>query len=164
MRAMAWFGLAALCVPLMACESVGDIAGAVTGAASGSGSVNPAVGYAVGMGTRSAVNELIRYLRRKRHGREQDRIADAAGGLAVGQSARWEIRHKVPMFDNAQGSLTVVRDIQNPLAPCREVAFTVADGKRPSGGPAFLTTLCRSGQGWKWALAEPATERWGSLQ
>jgi len=28
----------------------------------------------------------------------------------------------------------------------------------------LLTTACRQGEAWKWAAAEPATERWGSLQ
>ena len=27
-----------------------------------------------------------------------------------------------------------------------------------------LIAVCRDGETWKWASAEPATERWGSLQ
>ncbi|WP_185595294.1 hypothetical protein [Burkholderia ubonensis] len=28
----------------------------------------------------------------------------------------------------------------------------------------FVATICRDGPVWKWASAEPATERWGALQ
>ena len=28
----------------------------------------------------------------------------------------------------------------------------------------FVASACRQAGGWKWAAAEPATERWGSLQ
>ncbi len=39
---------------------------------------------------------------------------------------------------------------------------TVADDQPQR---AFYTaTVCQDGARWKWASAEPATERWGSLQ
>jgi hypothetical protein len=39
---------------------------------------------------------------------------------------------------------------------------TVADQQKRR---AFYTaSVCRDGPTWKWATAEPATERWGSLQ
>ncbi|WP_255646830.1 hypothetical protein [Inquilinus sp. Marseille-Q2685] len=28
----------------------------------------------------------------------------------------------------------------------------------------YVAVICQNGETWKWASAEPATERWGSLQ
>lgn len=149
---------------LPGCTSIGSIAGAVTGAASGSGSANPALGYAVGIGTKAAVDSLQHYISRRRQQAEQDQIAAAVGTLPVGQGTAWRIRHRIPLFDDQHGYVTVVRDIPNALAPCKEVIFTVVAGKRPDGPKGFYaTTACRQETSWKWALAEPATPRWGFL-
>jgi hypothetical protein len=151
-------------VLLAGCSSIGALTGAVTGAAAGGGSVNPGVGYAVGIGTKAATDALVQYISRKRQQAEQDQIAATVGALAVGASAPWAIRHKVPLFDDQHGSVTVVRDIDNALTACKEVIFTI-DGKKPdSPRGRFTTTACLDGTRWKWALAEPATRRWGYLQ
>jgi len=147
------------------CTSVGSIAGAVTGAASGTGSANPAVGYAVGIGTKAAVDALSHYISRKRQGAEQDQIATAVGQLPVGQGVAWQIKHRIPVFDDQHGYVTVVRDIPNALTPCKEVVFTVIAGKKVDSPRGFyVTTACEQATQWKWAQAEPATERWGFLQ
>jgi pectate lyase len=135
----------------------------VTGAASGTGSANPALGYAVGIGTKAAVDSLQRYISRKRQQAEQDQIAAAVGTLPVGQGTTWQIRHKIPV-GNQHGYVTVVRDIPNALAPCKEVVFTVLTGNADSHRGYYTTTACQQGGRWKWALAEPATARWGFLQ
>lgn len=156
---------ALLLLLLPGCSSIGSIAGAVTGAASGSGSVNPALGYAVGIGTKAAVDALSRYISRSRHRAEQDQIVAAVGALPIGQSVAWRIKHGVPLFDDRHGTVTVVRDIPNALAPCREVIFTVIAGRKPDSPRGYYaTTACQQGTRWKWAQAEPATQRWGSLQ
>lgn len=150
---------------LPGCTSVGSIAGAVTGAASGTGSANPALGYAVGIGTKAAVDALSHYISRKRQGAEQDQIASAVGTLPVGQTVAWRIKHKIPLFDDQHGYVTVVRDIPNALTPCKEVVFTILVGKKidsPRGH--YVTTACEQDTRWKWAQAEPATARWGFLQ
>ena len=162
-RRNAWVIPAVFLLP--GCTSVGSIAGAVTGAASGSGSANPAVGYAVGIGTKAAVDALSHYISRKRQQAEQDQIAAAVGVLPVGQGVAWRIKHKVPLFDDQHGYVTVVRDIPNALAPCKEVIFTVLAGKKvDSPRDYYVTTACQQGARWKWAQAEPATSRWGFLQ
>ena len=48
---------------------------------------------------------------------------------------------------------------------CREIVFSVdaGSGERPRRG-FYLAAICRDGETWRWASAEPATERWGSLQ
>lgn len=146
------------------CTELGSITGAATGAATGSGSANPALGYAVGIGTKAAVDALVNHISRSRRRAEQDQIVAAVGTLPVGESAPWRIRHAI-LIGDAHGQVTVVRDIPNPLSPCREVVFTVEAGDRPNNPHGYYAnTACRHGSQWKWELAEPATTRWGVLQ
>ena len=142
------------------CAAVSDVAGLVAGSGAGAASANPAVGIAVGIGVRTGVEEVRRYVVRRRQGGEQDAIADAAGAAPVGQPAPWQIRHTIPI-GNARGELAVVREYTTPLATCREVVFSVEDGDHPS---LFTTSLCRHATRWKWAAAEPAVPRWGFMQ
>lgn len=146
-----------LLLPLLGgCTIVSDIAGFAAGGAAGSATANPVIGYAVGIGVRVGVDELRRYVVRSRQRGEQDAIAEAAGAAPLGANRPWEIRHTIPI-GNQKGTLTVVREIQNSIASCREVLFSTEDG-------FFTTPICRQGSGWKWAAAEPSVERWGSLQ
>ncbi len=154
-------------VPLLAgCNSsLGGIVGAVTGTAAAVGSGNPAVGAAVGVGTRAAADYGIRRVSRRWHRTEQDALAAAVGAMRVGEARPWEVRHDLP-FGNKRGEVRVLRAVETPLAECREVLFSVASGEGPDAARRwFVTSACRQAErGWKWAAAEPATERWGSLQ
>ncbi len=145
---------------LQACNAIPDIAGVVAGAGAGSGSANPAVGIAVGIAVRSGVRVLTDYFDRKRATAEQDAIAEAAGSAPIGQARAWEIRHTIPI-GNEHGNLEPVREFTTPLATCREIVFTVVDGDDKD---ILTTTLCRHPDGWRWAAAEPAVDRWGFLQ
>ncbi len=63
--------------------------------------------------------------------------------------------------------MQIVRAIDNPLAECREIAFSVEDPPDPPSW--FDASICKQTfaqgeQRWKWATAEPAVERWGFLQ
>ena len=153
-----------LAAPMTACSSIGSITGAVTGAAAGGGSVNPAVGYAVGIGAKAATDALIKSLSRSRHGREQDALATAAGSLPPGAAGAWAVHHRPPLFDDAHGRVTVIRDIPNGLAPCKEAVFTLLGGKRDAPLGSYTTAVCRGATGWRWAGVEPSTRRWGFLQ
>jgi hypothetical protein len=74
------------------------------------------------------------------------------------------VRHDLPI-GNERGEVRVLRDIDTPLARCKEVLFSVESGKAAeSDRQWFLASACRQGARWKWATAEPATERWTSLQ
>lgn len=139
------------------CAVVPDIAGLVVGGAAGGATANPVVGYAVGIATRVGVDELRRYIDRRRSDGEQDAIADAAGTTPLDRPREWEIRHTIPI-DNEHGTLVPVRTITTPLATCREVLFSVV------GSGVFTTDVCQQAGGWRWAAAEPATDRWGYLQ
>ena len=145
---------------LTSCRVVPDIAGVVAAATSGSATANPAVGIAVGIAVRAGVDEVRKYVVRKRQEGEQDAIAEAAGTAPIGQGRAWEIRHTIPI-GNERGQLAAVREWTTPLTTCREILFTVVDEQDRD---LFTTTLCRTGAGWKWAAAEPAVERWGFLQ
>jgi hypothetical protein len=152
--------------PLLAScnSSLGGIVGAVTGTAAAVGSGNPAVGAAVGVGTGAAADYGIRYVSRRWHRTEQDALAEVVGGMAVGEARPWEVRHDLPI-GNKRGEVRVLRAVDTPLAECREVLFSVASGEAPDAARRwFVASACRQAEGWKWAAAEPATERWGSLQ
>ena len=143
------------------CSVVPQITGVVVGAASGGATGNPAIGFGVGVATVAVTDYAMKHVTKSWHQGEQDAIAATAGPLEPGTGAPWRIQHSVPI-GNEHGDLEVVRRIDNPLAPCKQVVFSVADSDAP---PAWYSAdICQQGQRWKWASAEPATERWGFLQ
>jgi hypothetical protein len=142
------------------CSSVSQISAVVTGGITGAATGSPAVGFAVGVATDAAANYVVRTVSRVRQGAEQDAIAQVAGELPVGAEANWKIEHTIPI-GNEHGQLRVIRAIDSPLAACREIAFSVDDGKQRSW---FTTDICKQDSAWKWASAEPAVPRWGYLQ
>ncbi|WP_206664812.1 hypothetical protein [Dankookia rubra] len=144
------------------CSSASDLVGAVTGTAAAAGSGNPAVGIAIGVGARAVADWGLRRVSRDWHRTEQEAIAAAAAGLPPGEAGPWKVRHSLP-FGAKQGEVRVLRAIDTPLAACREIAFSV-DQDDPASRAWYLTSLCRDGTGWRWAAAEPAVGRWGSLQ
>ena len=146
---------------LTGCSAVPQITGVVAGAISGGATGNPAIGFGVGVATIAVADYTLKRVTRSWHQGEQDAIAAAAGDLQSGARAPWRIVHSLPL-GNEHGELEVVRQIDNPLAPCKEVAFSVVDDGEP---PAWYTAaICRHGEQWKWASAEPSVERWGFLQ
>ncbi len=150
---------------LAGCSSAGAIAGAVVGASTGAATVNPVVGYVTAVGVNAGVDALQQYIARVRQGAEQDAIVDAVGGMQPGQIRPWKIVHDIPLFDDEHGQMQVVRSIDTPIAQCREVLFTVEHGQgaRLRRVP-YVTDACHDTSGWRWAAAEPATERWGYFQ
>lgn len=136
-----------------------QIVGAGAAIVSGAGTLNPGVGVAIGLGVTAATDYAVKYYGRARQDSTQDAIAAAAGALPPGGRAPWEIRHSIPI-GNERGEVHVVRDIDNPLAPCREIVFSVADDESRDW---FAAQICRQGERWRWASAEPAVERWGAL-
>lgn len=145
---------------LAGCSAVSTVAGLAAGGGAGVATANPAVGYAVGLGTQVGVDELGKWYNRAQARGEQDAIAEAAGAAPDGVAEPWAVHHTIPI-GNQHGQVTVVREIATPLATCREIVFLVESGKRAH---PFTTTICRQGQGWRWAQAEPAVGRWGYLQ
>jgi len=153
---------ALLCAPLLlaGCKSIGEVAGIASGAASGAATGNPAIGFAVGVAVGTVGNYASNTWTRVRTGAEQDAIAQAAGAVPVGGEAPWRINHTIPI-GNEHGTVRVVDQINTPIAVCRDVVFSVDDGKTP---PLYMIMICRDPKGWKWASAEPAVSRWTTFQ
>jgi len=164
-----WLAALAL-LALAGCdEATQNSAGPLGGAAVGFGvsgiTANPFIGYAAGIGAQAAITSLQKYLSRKLHQGEQDNIAAAVAVLQPGEMAPWHISFAIPIGAE-HGDVTVTRVVFSPLTVCKEVAFTVIDGKKPDAPRGvYITSACRESDGtWQWAEAEPAVARWGFLQ
>jgi len=165
-RARRWGPLAALVAAACAgCSSIGGIAGAVAGTATGTFSTNPAVGIAVGVSVKAATDATMRRVFRAMQADEQARIAQVAGGLDAGGRQAWQVHHFLSFGDEA-GELQVLGGIDNVLAECKEVLFSVSGGTKTAPTREwFITQVCRQSDGqWRWAASDPSTGRWGTLQ
>ncbi|MDO9710040.1 hypothetical protein [Paracraurococcus lichenis] len=142
-------------------ETTSTLAG-ITGASIASGvGADPAVTTGIGLGVQALGRAGLQYAERRTHRAEQDRIAAAAGPLPVGGTAAWKTNHTIPVEPNERGQVAVSRLISTGPLECKEIVFSIEDREAKS---FFLAAICRDGERWKWASAEPATERWGSLQ
>lgn len=171
-RAISLLGFAVLAT-LSGCSSM---LGEGTGAAAGIAGTaiaskvtdNATVATGIGLGVQAGAKAALAYAQRQTRGEEQDAIAKAAGPLAVGKVAHWNVKHALPIEGDARGQLTVSRLIGGSGLQCKEVVFSVdTPADKPDDDPQrefYVTTVCRDGEHWRWASAEPATARWGSLQ
>lgn len=123
-----------------------------------------AVTTGIGLGTLAAARAGTAYALRRAHAEEQDRIAAVAGELPVGGVARWR-SPTLPVELGDSGAVTVSRVISSGELDCKEIVFSVEDGPTEAPRRSFYTAaICRDGERWRWASAEPATARWGALQ
>ncbi len=126
---------------------------------------NAGVATGIGLGVQAAARAGIQYAERKLHQAEQDRIAATAGILSVGAVGQWQVAHDIPIEANEQGEVTVSRILGGTGFTCKEIVFSVEhSGKSGTTREFYTATICRDDGKWKWATAEPATERWGALQ
>lgn len=146
-------------------QGTGAVAG-VSGSAIAAGlTSDAAVATGIGVGVQSLAQAGVQRVQRSVHTTVQDKIASIAGGLTVGEVAAWEVAHRVPIASDSRGEVTVSRQVGARALDCREIVFSVEHGARAENGKGFyVAMICRDGARWKWASAEPATERWGSLQ
>jgi hypothetical protein len=159
--------LAALLGGCTSIATEGTSAAAGIGAAGISRSVthNPGVVTGIGLGVQAAARAGLQYAERKIHQTEQDQIAAVAGVLPVGGVGKWSAVHAIPLEADEQGEVTVSRVMGNAGFMCKEIVFSVDHIEKNGAAREFyMATVCRDGSMWKWATAEPATERWGSLQ
>lgn len=160
----------ALCLSVSGCGSLfneGAAAGAGVGGALVASKItnNAAVASGIGLGALAGAQAGVKYVEKNTHADEQNAIAAAAGPLAVGQVAQWKSHHFIQLDPNEAGRVTVSRVISAASLDCKEIVFSVDGMKKQTPTSAFyVATICRDGEQWKWASAEPATERWGSLQ
>ena len=163
-RALRLTALVSLMAVLCGCQLTGELVAAGAGGASAAATANPAVGIAVGVGVNAGIDATFAYIQRKRQQAEQDAIVGEAATMRPGERRPWKIDHVIPI-GNEHGEVVVVRDIPNALAPCKQLAFSVDTGSGATTAHHWYTTdACQDARRWKWALAEPATERWGTLQ
>ena len=126
---------------------------------------NAATTTGIGLGVQAVGRAGLQYAQRLTHRAAQDRIAAAAGPLPVGGVGAWATDHSVPVEPNKRGQVAVSRVISAGPLECKEIVFSVDSGQGERLRRAFyVAAVCRDGAAWKWASAEPATERWGSLQ
>ena len=138
-----------------------DLAGVAGAGIASSVTKSAAAATAIGLGVASGASAGLAYAERRVHRTEQDDIAAAAGALAPGGVGTWKVEHDVPIEADEHGQLAVIRTLGNAEISCKEIVFSVDE----KNSRAFYTaTVCQDGGMWKWASAEPATERWGSLQ
>lgn len=171
-RAVTLALVAALSLACSACNSLyseGSQAGAgIAGAAVASKVTNNAtVATGIGLGALAAARAGVQYSQRVVHRNTQDSIAKVAGPLDVGAVAPWSISHSFPIEEDEHGRVTVSRTISSGALDCKEIVFSVdqaATKDKPASSAFFVASICRDGNNWKWASAEPATERWGALQ
>jgi hypothetical protein len=160
----------AACVAASGCASVvntgaSEIAG-VSGAAIASAVTNNgAVATGIGLGLQAATRAGVQYAQRRIHHSVQNEIARAAGALDVGGVGEWHINPAGALEREQQGRVTVSRVISAEALQCKEAVFSV-DTKRDDVPKSsfYVAVVCRDGEQWKWASAEPATERWDGLQ
>ena len=146
------------------CSSVGAASGAAAGVASGLVTSNPAIGIGVGIAVQAATDEAVGRYMRTMHTDQQNMIAALAGAMPVGETRPWAVKHTLPI-ENGHGQVRVTRAFGSALALCKEFVFSVQDGDGPNAHEDWYTaSACQQDKGWKWASAEPAVARWGSLQ
>ncbi|WP_447921536.1 hypothetical protein [Achromobacter aegrifaciens] len=149
-------------------EGTGAAAGIAGTAIANKVTDNATVATGIGLGVQAGAKAALAYAQRKTRGEEQDAIAMAAGPLAVGKVANWQVKHQLPIESDAQGQVTVSRLIGSVNLECKEVVFSIDRPAEKAGADPlrefYVTTVCRDGEHWRWASAEPATARWGSLQ
>lgn len=165
-----YFLLLASAVALSGCGSIltastADVAGIAGAGIAGAVSKSPAAATGIGLGIAAAANSGLQYVERDVHEVEQDRIAQAAGRLTPGVVGHWSVTHEIPIEENEHGDLVVTRLVGGADFDCKEIIFSVDTMAKQTLNRAFYTaTVCQDGANWKWASAEPATARWGSLQ
>ncbi len=126
---------------------------------------SPAAATGIGLGVAAGATAGLQYAERVVHRNEQDGIAQTAGTLEPGVVGHWSITHTIQIEDNAHGDVVVTRLIGADDFNCKEIVFSVDTIKKKVALRAFyVATICQDGPVWKWASAEPATARWGSLQ
>jgi hypothetical protein len=155
---------------LSGCQSVltastADVAGIAGAGIANAVTKSPALATGIGLGVAAGATAGLQAVERDVHRAEQDQIAQAAGPLEPGVVGHWKVTHRIPIENNEHGDLVVTRLIGNTDFNCKEIVFSVDTVDKTVVHRAFYTaTICQDGTVWKWASAEPATARWGSLQ
>ena len=143
------------------CQRVSGIA---AGVATGSLTGNPALGTSVAIAVKAGVDEAGKTVARRSEFATQDAIVSAAGDKRAGETTTWRVKHQLSGRTES-GEVRVVRVVKTRLAVCKELLFSVGHaGGQEAASPWFTTNACHDVEQWRWASAEPAVARWGTLQ
>lgn len=161
---LATLGLTLLVSALAGCEILGAVGGAAIGAAAGGASASTPIALASALVVEAGIDRATRVASRRSQRIEQDAIAAVAGDMKAGDAPRpWQVKRGMTRRV-VHGEVHVTRLIYTPLAVCKELLFSVVEGEAEKETTSWFTTsACQQGEEWKWAAAEPAAERWGSL-
>ena len=142
-----------------------EIAGVGGAAVASAITNNGAVAAGIGLGVQAATRAGVQYAQRRVHHSVQNEIARAAGALNVGDVGRWHIDPAGAIEREQGGRVTVSRVISSTDLQCKEAVFSVDRVVKEQPRSAFYVAIvCQDGNLWKWASAEPSTERWDGLQ
>jgi hypothetical protein len=157
-------GVASGCASVVNTTS-SEIAGVGGAAVASAITSNGAVATGIGLAVQAATRAGVQYAQRRVHQSVQNEIARAAGALQVGDVGRWHIDPAGALEREQQGRVTVSRVISTTDLQCKEAVFSVdAVIKDVPRSSFYIAIVCQDGQRWKWASAEPSTERWDGLQ
>ena len=140
-------------------EIAGDVGAVGVGAVVGGLTGNPLIGFAAGAGAQLALSEGVDYYQREAVDLVHEAIAETAGEAPAGERRAWTVDSTLPLVE-AGGEVQVLRDFGGDI-PCRELVFTDDD----IDDTFFIAVVCQGEDGrWRWAVAEPSTDRWSGLQ
>ncbi len=146
-------------------SSSAEVAGIGGVAIAGAVTTNAAAATGIGLGVQAAARAAVQYAQRQVHQSVQDEIARAAGALQIGDVGHWQIEPRANLEPDQKGRVTISRIVGTTALECKEAVFSVDSVVENVPRSAFYVAIvCRDGEKWKWASAEPATERWGALQ
>jgi hypothetical protein len=161
---------AALACAVSGCSSLINAGSAEVAGIGGAGvaaavTSNGAAATGIGLAVQAATRAGVQYAQRQVHQSVQDEIARAAGALKIGDVGHWQIEPKANLEPDQKGRVTISRVISTTALQCKEAVFSVDSVVKDVPRSAFYVAIvCQDGDRWKWASAEPATERWGALQ
>jgi ribosomal protein L32 len=153
-------GLWGLVGLLGGCANLADVGGTVGAVASGAATGNPAIAIGVGGAVRGGIDAAQKSYARANARRTHELITAVAAPLAPGEAGNWHEPHR--FSSDVSGRVEVIRMIENKLATCKEVAFII-DGD-PDEVVPYRGAICKTIGEWRWAMAEPSTERWSVLR
>ncbi len=159
-RVLMLAALTGLSLLASACSSLADIAGTASAVTAGAATGNPAVAIGVGGVVRGSIDATEKAYARVNARRTHALITAVAAPLAPGEAGNWHEAHR--FSDDVSGRVEVTRLIESKLATCKELAFTI-DGD-PNEIVPYHGAICRTTGEWRWAMAEPSTERWSVLR
>jgi hypothetical protein len=147
-------------------ESAAAGAGIASGSIAGAVTEDAGVAAAIGIGVQAGARAAVQLGERRIHHEVQQQIAEIAGPLEVGQVKPWRTVLSVPLEAEESGRVTVSRVISAGDLDCKEIIIAVDRSNRETlpASQFYVASICRNGSRWSWASAEPATERWSSLQ